>query len=75
MHPSYAILAVRFSSYTDWPTALTQTPRDLAQAGFFYVGNGDYTRCFFCGGGLRNWEAHEDPWVSDRFKLFVRDKN
>jgi hypothetical protein len=22
-----------------------------------------YTRCFFCGGGLRNWEAGDDPWV------------
>lgn len=66
-YPSYAILAVRISSYTDWPAAMTQTPRDMALAGFFYAGYGDYTRCFFCGGGLRNWEAGDDPWVSDRF--------
>lgn len=66
-YPSYAILAVRISSYTDWPTAMTQTPRGMALAGFFYAGYGDYTRCFFCGGGLRNWEAGDDPWVSDRF--------
>nr|XP_034334600.1 baculoviral IAP repeat-containing protein 2-like [Crassostrea gigas]XP_034334602.1 baculoviral IAP repeat-containing protein 2-like [Crassostrea gigas]XP_034334603.1 baculoviral IAP repeat-containing protein 2-like [Crassostrea gigas]XP_034334604.1 baculoviral IAP repeat-containing protein 2-like [Crassostrea gigas]XP_034334605.1 baculoviral IAP repeat-containing protein 2-like [Crassostrea gigas] len=62
-YPSYAILAVRISSYTDWPAAMTQTPRDMALAGFFYAGYGDYTRCFFCGGGLRNWEAGDDPWV------------
>ncbi|XP_062571372.1 uncharacterized protein LOC134233424 [Saccostrea cucullata] len=62
-YPSYAILAVRISSFTDWPTAMTQTPRDMALAGFFYAGYGDYTRCFFCGGGLRNWEAGDDPWV------------
>ncbi|XP_062599305.1 uncharacterized protein LOC134260773 isoform X3 [Saccostrea cucullata] len=62
-YPSYAILAVRISSFADWPTAMTQTPRDMALAGFFYAGHGDYTRCFFCGGGLRNWEAGDDPWV------------
>lgn len=73
--PSYAILAVRISSYTNWPAAMTQTPRDLALAGFFYVGNVDYTRCFCCGGGLSNWEASDDPWVSDRIKFFVREKN
>lgn len=73
-YPSYAFLEVRISSYTAWPEAMAQTPRDLAQAGFFYAGNDDYTRCFFCGEGLRNWEAGEDPWVSDCFKLFVRDK-
>lgn len=61
-YPSYADLAVRISSYTDWPADMTQTPHDLALAGFFYVGNDDYTRCFFCGGGLRNWEASDDPW-------------
>ena len=26
-------------------------------------GYGDYVRCFFCGGGLRNWEPGDDPWV------------
>ncbi|XP_062603050.1 uncharacterized protein LOC134264784 isoform X2 [Saccostrea cucullata] len=62
-YPSYAILAVRVSSFSDWPASMTQTPRDMALAGFFYAGHGDYTRCFFCGGGLRNWEAGDDPWV------------
>lgn len=61
-YPSYADLAVRISSYTDWPADMTQTPHDLALAGLFYVGNDDYTRCFFCGGGLGNWEASDDPW-------------
>lgn len=42
---------------------LTQTPRELSIAGFFYVGYGDYVRCFFCGGGLRNWEPGDDAWV------------
>ena len=23
----------------------------------------DYVRCPFCGGGLRNWDRSDDPWV------------
>nr|XP_034335617.1 putative inhibitor of apoptosis [Crassostrea gigas]XP_034335618.1 putative inhibitor of apoptosis [Crassostrea gigas]XP_034335619.1 putative inhibitor of apoptosis [Crassostrea gigas] len=62
-YPSYSLLTVRVSSFADWPSTLIQTPRDLAVAGFLYAGYGDYTRCFFCGGGLRNWEAGDDPWT------------
>uniref|UniRef100_A0A8W8JHI4 RING-type domain-containing protein n=1 Tax=Magallana gigas TaxID=29159 RepID=A0A8W8JHI4_MAGGI len=62
-YPSYSVLAVRLSSFADWPSSLSQTPRDLAVAGFLYAGYGDYTRCFFCGGGLRNWETGDDPWT------------
>nr|XP_022288747.1 putative inhibitor of apoptosis isoform X2 [Crassostrea virginica]XP_022288748.1 putative inhibitor of apoptosis isoform X3 [Crassostrea virginica] len=62
-YPSYAVVAVRISSFSHWPSTLTQTPRALAVAGFFYAGYGDYTRCFFCGGGLRNWEPGDDPWT------------
>lgn len=64
-YPWYASPAVRISSYTDWPSRMAQTPSDMAHAGFFYSGDGDCTRCYFCGGGLRNWEAGDDPWVSD----------
>ncbi|XP_052710748.1 baculoviral IAP repeat-containing protein 7-like [Crassostrea angulata] len=59
-YPSYLVLDVRLSSFADWPSSLSQTPRDLAVAGFLYAG---YTRCFFCGGGLRNWEPGDDPWT------------
>ena len=62
-YPSYAVVTVRVSSFSHWPSTLTQTPRALAMAGFFYAGYGDYTRCFFCGGGLRNWEPGDDPWT------------
>jgi hypothetical protein len=30
---------------------------------FFIIGYWDNTRCFCCGGGFRNWEAGDDPWV------------
>ncbi|KAK3098308.1 hypothetical protein FSP39_018246 [Pinctada imbricata] len=70
-YPAYAILNVRISSFQGWPSSLTQTPRMLALAGFFYAGYGDYVRCFFCGGGLRNWEDGDDPWV-EHARWFAR---
>ncbi|XP_052096884.1 baculoviral IAP repeat-containing protein 2-like isoform X8 [Mytilus californianus] len=62
-YPNYAALQVRISSFQGWPSYLDQTPKQMATAGFLFAGYQDYTRCFFCGGGLRNWEAGDDPWV------------
>ena len=62
-YPNYAPLQVRISSYQGWPSYLDQTPRAMAMAGFLFAGFQDYARCFFCGGGLRNWEPGDDPWV------------
>lgn len=52
-YPSYSVLATRVSSYQQWPSHLTQTPRDLSIAGFYYVGYGDCVRCFFCRGNIQ----------------------
>ncbi|XP_069131056.1 uncharacterized protein [Argopecten irradians] len=62
-YPNYAVLTVRSSTFHGFPNHLDQTPIQMAKAGFFYAGYGDYVRCFFCGGGLRNWEPGDDPWV------------
>ncbi|KAL5005066.1 hypothetical protein ScPMuIL_018522 [Solemya velum] len=62
-HERYAVLAIRLSSFSGWPVYKSQTPQELAMAGLFYAGFGDAVRCFFCGGGLRNWEDSDDPWV------------
>ncbi|KAL3848116.1 hypothetical protein ACJMK2_018995 [Sinanodonta woodiana] len=62
-HPEHAPLSSRITSYTRWPTHLDQTPQQMAEAGFFYAGINDYTRCFQCGGGLRNWEPGDNPWI------------
>jgi hypothetical protein len=24
---------------------------------------GDCVRCFFCGGGMKNWEGEDNPWI------------
>ncbi|XP_053397423.1 uncharacterized protein LOC123551901 isoform X2 [Mercenaria mercenaria] len=62
-HPDYVNIDSRVSSYQGWPDYLDQTPRQMSEAGFFYVGVADFTRCYCCGGGLRNWEPGDDPML------------
>jgi len=51
----------RLGTFKDWPSDVKQTPRQLAEAGFFYAGLSDHVRCFYCGGGIRNWDPEDDP--------------
>ncbi|XP_052080550.1 E3 ubiquitin-protein ligase XIAP-like [Mytilus californianus] len=62
-YPKYAIRSNRLDSFNHWPSYLTQTPEEMATAGFFFTGIEDHCRCFFCGGGLRNWEPEDQPWT------------
>ncbi|XP_075427586.1 baculoviral IAP repeat-containing protein 7 [Ascaphus truei] len=52
----------RLATYRAWPHYAEVTPEQLARAGFFYTGHGDNVKCFYCDGGLRNWERDDDPW-------------
>lgn len=60
--PDYIRLEKRLESFKEWPLSIAQRPQQLAEAGFFYTGKSDQTLCFFCGGGLKNWERDDDPW-------------
>ncbi|KAL3863441.1 hypothetical protein ACJMK2_005197 [Sinanodonta woodiana] len=62
-HSNYQMLEERIQSFNGWPVHLDQTPQLMAEAGFFYVGIQDYVRCFQCGGGLKNFERGDNPWV------------
>ncbi|XP_053389566.1 E3 ubiquitin-protein ligase XIAP-like [Mercenaria mercenaria] len=61
-HPDQSSLDARIRSYQDWQEYRTKTPKELAEAGFFFTGSADFVRCFCCGVGLslRNWAA-DDP--------------
>jgi hypothetical protein len=63
MHPKYSTVESRLRTFTDWPPDMSQTPQQLAQAGFYHIGTNDQVRCFYCGGGLRHWEPGDDPWI------------
>ncbi|KAK0042868.1 E3 ubiquitin-protein ligase XIAP [Biomphalaria pfeifferi] len=60
--PEYALKSERLKTFTNWPRDHHLQPSEIAAAGFFYAGYGDCARCFYCGGGLRNWDD-EDVWV------------
>ncbi|XP_023329577.1 uncharacterized protein LOC111702197 isoform X2 [Eurytemora carolleeae] len=63
LHPSYATPEARLRTFREWPPALKQRPQDLADAGFYYIGLSDQVKCFYCDGGLRNWQPEDDPWM------------
>lgn len=59
----YSLESARKASFKGWPTQITQRPEVLTKAGFFYLGEGDKCKCFYCGGILWDWEPGDDPWV------------
>ncbi|KAK0063300.1 baculoviral IAP repeat-containing protein 3 [Biomphalaria pfeifferi] len=61
--PEYALTSKRLETFSSWPRDHHLTAHELSEAGFYYAGYGDCTRCFHCGGGLRNWEDEDDIWV------------
>ncbi|XP_013192085.1 death-associated inhibitor of apoptosis 1 isoform X2 [Amyelois transitella] len=61
-HPEYANVAARLRTFKDWPRSMPQKPEDLAEAGFYYTGQGDKTKCYYCDGGLKDWEKDDVPW-------------
>lgn len=52
----------RLQTFSSWPCNAPVRPRDLAQAGLFYLGEGDHVQCFCCGGRLHGWEAGDTAW-------------
>jgi Inhibitor of Apoptosis domain len=52
----------RVNTFYDWPINAKQSKEQLAKAGFYYVGEGDRVIWFSCGGGLKDWEEHHQPW-------------
>ena len=62
LHPQHATVEARLRTFREWPPALRQQPRDLAEAGFYYIGLSDQVKCFYCDGGLRNWQSEDEPW-------------
>ncbi|XP_021938290.1 baculoviral IAP repeat-containing protein 7-like isoform X2 [Zootermopsis nevadensis] len=62
-HPKYATVESRLRTFINWSPTVHQTPQQLAQAGFYSVGQSDQVRCFHCDGGLRHWDPEDDPWT------------
>ncbi|KAK0050202.1 phosphatase and actin regulator 4-B [Biomphalaria pfeifferi] len=59
----YVLTVERLRSFDNWPRDHHIKVNDLVEAGFYYAGFGDCARCFYCGGGLRNWDDQDDVFV------------
>ncbi|KAG9332535.1 hypothetical protein JZ751_014633 [Albula glossodonta] len=71
VYPEMEAEESRLTTFHNWPTGALVQPEVLARAGFFYTGHGDNVKCFYCDGGLRNWEPGDDPW-QEHAKWFPR---
>uniref|UniRef100_A0A803VHX1 RING-type E3 ubiquitin transferase n=1 Tax=Ficedula albicollis TaxID=59894 RepID=A0A803VHX1_FICAL len=61
-YPEMVTEEMRLSTFENWPQNSSMHPEQLARAGFFYTGQGDVVRCFYCDGGVRSWSFGDDPW-------------
>ncbi|KAM9269929.1 E3 ubiquitin-protein ligase XIAP isoform 2-T3 [Cariama cristata] len=60
MNPSMAKYGRRLQTFLTWIYPVDK--EQLAEAGFYSIGNGDHVVCFHCGGRLQEWKENEDPW-------------
>ncbi|XP_038606477.1 baculoviral IAP repeat-containing protein 7 isoform X2 [Tachyglossus aculeatus] len=70
-YPDMESEAMRQATFHNWPLNAMAQPEQLAKAGFFYSGHRDKVTCYYCDGGLRNWEQGDDPW-REHAKWFPR---
>ena len=61
--PQYAFTQKRQDSFKAWLPYLPIKSETLVKSGCVYTGVGDSVRCFYCGGGLRNFEDGGNPDV------------
>jgi len=64
INPHMRYLAGRLATYeVGWQASRVRaSPRELATAGLYFLGQRDKTKCWYCNGGLQNWEYDDDPW-------------
>ena len=68
LYPQYQVYEHRLNTFVDraWPISLHQNKVTLAEAGFFYSGNGDIVICAFCGIHLYRWLPKDDPFTEHK---------
>ena len=64
VYPTMCEFKTRLLTYSaGWPSYQHRAdPEDFAVAGLFYIGTSDVVKCFYCGGGLKNWRFDDSPY-------------
>jgi len=61
--PHMRPLAARVATFDyRWPNAVQASCEQIAEAGFIFLGRADRVKCWYCNGGLQNWDFDDDPW-------------
>jgi len=53
----------RLETFHNWPSSKRQKAEDLSKCGFYYLGESDKVRCFYCGVGLHDWLSEDNVWL------------
>ena len=62
MRSCEARLQTFLDSSSIWPAhRIRATPQQIVNAGMYYLGERDRVKCWYCNGGLQNWERDDDP--------------
>ncbi|KAI4504596.1 hypothetical protein M0802_000146 [Mischocyttarus mexicanus] len=57
----YTTYEERLRTFDKWPLDKLQIQAELAEVGFWYLGENDYTECFYCGIKLGDWKPEDSP--------------
>ena len=60
-YPEFAFTHKRQASFETWPSYLPIKPDTLVESGFYYSGEGDLVKCFFCCAVFSEWENDNIP--------------
>ena len=70
MQCSEARLQTFLDNSSIWPAhRIRATPLQIVNAGMYYLGERDRVKCWYCNGGLQNWERDDDP-IEEHAKWF-----
>jgi len=57
------VSARRVTFDNGWPIdKVNASPVVISKAGFYFLGERDRVKCWYCNGGLQNWEPNDNPW-------------
>ena len=61
-NPNMALESTRIESFHNgWP-GIQASVKEIAEAGFYFLGVRDKVKCWNCNGGLQLWEYFDNPW-------------
>lgn len=64
--PKYFFYEDRLETFQNWPRQIWPDKFSIAQAGFYYTGQGDIVKCFTCGVRLHQWLTKDTALAEHR---------